>query len=280
MSSYTSENPSDTILPLKEIPGSYGLPFLGPIQDREVAYKEIIPTFEISVSRLFTDLEAELSDKGEANFNAISDKMSFDLLFLLFANTSSYDTECCRRCSAKLCRNRWIGFAPAASWGAIVAEEGGVTLAGINKMSLAKSVVWEALRIEPPVTSQYGKAKDDITITSHDASYIIKKGEVIFGYQPIATKDPKIFVNPEEFVPDRFVGDGEKLIKYVYWSNGRETDDPTTKNKQCPGKDMVVLLSRLMLVEFFRRYDTFNVEVGMLLLGSSVTFKSLTKTEI
>lgn len=165
----------------------------------------------------------------------------------------------------------------AAEIRAVVAEEGGITLAGLNKMSLAKSVVWEALRIEPPITSQYAKAKEDITITSHDASYIIKKGEIMFGYQPLATKDPKIFVNPTEFIPDRFVGDGEKLIKYVYWSNGRESVDPTASDKQCPAKDTVVLLSRLMLVEFFLRYDTFSVEVGKLLLGSSVTFKSLTK---
>ncbi|XP_075520907.1 allene oxide synthase 3-like [Primulina tabacum] len=478
MSSYISENPSESILPFKEIPGSYGLPFFGPIQDRLDYYykqgsdeffrarikkynstvfrmnsppgpfnardskvvvlldavsfpvlfdtskvekrniftgtympstnfnggyrvcsyldpserkheilkgfilsllgrlhKQIIPTFRRSVSRLFTDLETELSDKGEANFNAISDKMSFDLLFRLFANTSSYDTSVAGDGNTNL--DKWLFFqlAPLVplnlkflpkvvedfllhtfplpsfivksgyekvreafnkaakelldeaekdgisrdeashnllflsgfnAYGGtkilfpallkyvgtggsdlhrrlayeirtVAAEEGGITLAGINKMSLVKSVVWEALRIEPPVASQYGKAKEDITITSHDASYIIKKGEIIFGYQPLATKDPKIFVDPDKFVADRFVGHGEKLIKYVYWSNGRETDDPTTSNKQCPGKDMVVLFSRLMLVEFFLRYDTFKVEIGKLLLGSSVTFKSLTK---
>ncbi|KAL0356763.1 UNVERIFIED_CONTAM: Allene oxide synthase 3 [Sesamum calycinum] len=131
--------------------------------------------------------------------------------------------------------------------------------------------------MEPPVQFQYAKAKQDITITSHDASYVIKKGETICGYQPIATKDPKVFVNPEEFLPDRFTGHGEKLIKYVYWSNGRKTDNPTADNKQCPAKEMVVLLSRMMLVEFFIRYDTFSVEAGKLLLGSSVTFKSVTK---
>ena len=76
----------------------------------------------------------------------------------------------------------------------------------------------------------------------------------------------------------RFVGDqGKKLLKYVYWSNGRETDDPTAENKQCPGKNLVVLLSRVMLVEFFLRYDTFTVKASKLQLGSSVTFKSLTK---
>ncbi|BBN67996.1 allene oxide synthase [Prunus dulcis] len=145
-------------------------------------------------------------------------------------------------------------------------------------MTLTKSVVYEALRIEPPVPYQYGKAKEDIVIQSHDATFEIKKGEMIFGNQNFVGKDPKVFENPEEFVAHRFVGEGEKLLKYLYWSNGRQMDDhPTAENKQCPGKDLVVLISRLMLVEFFLRYDTFTVDAGTVLLGSSVTFKSLTK---
>ncbi|KAK3420682.1 hypothetical protein EUGRSUZ_G01541 [Eucalyptus grandis] len=158
-----------------------------------------------------------------------------------------------------------------------VASEGGVTLAALDKMSLTKSVVYEVLRINPPVQFQYGKARRDMVVRSHDAAFQIKKGEMIFGYQPFATKDPRIFDDPEDFVGDRFVGEGEKLLKYVYWSNGREIDDPTVGNKQCPGKDLVLLMCRVMLVEMFLRYDTLGLECGSLPVGSSVTFKSLTK---
>uniref|UniRef100_A0A7N2N238 Allene oxide synthase n=1 Tax=Quercus lobata TaxID=97700 RepID=A0A7N2N238_QUELO len=128
-------------------------------------------------------------------------------------------------------------------------------------MTLTKLVVYEELRIEPPVVFQYAKAKEDLVVHSHDAAFEIKKGEMIFGYQPFATKDPKVFEDPEEFVGHRFVGEGEKLLKYVYWSNGREIDDPTVENKQCSAKDLVVLLSRVMLVELFIRYDTFTIEI-------------------
>ena len=159
----------------------------------------------------------------------------------------------------------------------VVKEEGGVTLAALTRMELTKSVVFEAMRIEPPVPFQYGKAKEDIVVQSHDAAFKIKKGEMIFGYQPLATKDPRVFDRAEEFVGHRFVGEGKKLLKYVYWSNGRETEDPTAENKQCPGKDLVLLMSRVLLVEFFLRYDTFTLEAGKVLLGSSVTIKSLTK---
>ncbi|XP_049356991.1 allene oxide synthase 3-like [Solanum verrucosum] len=158
-----------------------------------------------------------------------------------------------------------------------VKEAGGVTLSAIDKMPLVKSVVYETLRMDPPVPFQTVKARKNIIVSNHEASFLIKKDELIFGYQPLATKDSKVFKNGEEFNPDRFVGYGEKLLKYVYWSNGKETDNPTVNDKQCPGKDLIVLLGRLLVVEFFRRYDTFEIEFGKLLLGSKVTFKSLTK---
>ncbi|MCD7464640.1 sphingolipid delta-4 desaturase [Datura stramonium] len=160
-----------------------------------------------------------------------------------------------------------------------IKEEGGsITLSAINKMCLTKSTVYEALRIEPPVPFQYGKAKEDIMVQSHDSSFLIKKGEMIFGYQTFATKDPKVFEKPEEFVAERFMGsEGEKLLRYVYWSNARETDNPMVDNKQCAGKHLSVLLCRLLLVEFFMRYDTFTVESSKFLAGSSVTFKTLEK---
>ncbi|KAJ6402768.1 hypothetical protein OIU84_014798 [Salix udensis] len=140
--------------------------------------------------------------------------------------------------------------------GPLLKRKAGVSFQALEKMTLTKSVVYEALRIEPGVPFQYGKAKEDIVINSHDAAYEIKK---------------------EEFVGDRFVGEGENLLKYVYWSNGRETEDPTVGNKQCPGKDLVVLLSRLLLVDLLLRYDTFTVKTAVLPFGSSVTLTSLIK---
>ncbi|OAY29455.1 allene oxide synthase 3 [Manihot esculenta] len=160
-----------------------------------------------------------------------------------------------------------------------VKEEGGVTFQALDNMTLTKSVVYECLRLEPPVPYQYARAKKDIVVHSHDAAYEIKKGEMIFGYQPCATSDPKVFDNPKQFVADRFVGEeGEKLLNYVYWSNDRETHLPTVEDKQCPAKDQVVLLARLFLVEFFLRYDTYTVEVKTHIgLVSYLTITSLAK---
>ncbi|KAL7262024.1 hypothetical protein ACSBR1_000417 [Camellia fascicularis] len=159
---------------------------------------------------------------------------------------------------------------------AVRSNGGKVTMAAMEQMPLMKSVVYESLRIEPPISLQYGRAKRDLVIESHDAAFEVKEGELLFGYQPFATKDPKIFERPEEFVADRFVGEeGERLLRHVLWSNGPETESPTVGNKQCAGKDFVVLVSRLLVVELFRRYDSFEIEVGQSPLGAKVTVTSL-----
>ncbi|KAF7049891.1 hypothetical protein CFC21_058345 [Triticum aestivum] len=160
-----------------------------------------------------------------------------------------------------------------------VADAGGkVTIEALEKMELTKSAVWEALRLEPPVKFQYGRAKADMNIESHDAVFAVNKGEMLFGYQPCATKDPRVFGSTaREFVGDRFVGEGSKLLQYVYWSNGRETESPSVDNKQCPGKNLVVLVGRLLVVEMFLRYDTFTADVGVDLLGPKVEFTGVTK---
>ncbi|KAB2083509.1 hypothetical protein ES319_A05G272300v1 [Gossypium barbadense] len=179
---------------------------------------------------------------------------------------------------------KWIGRAGAKLHNRLATEirsairsnGGKLTMAAMEQMPLMKSVVYEALRIEPPVPLQYGRAKKDIVIESHDAVFQVKQGEMLFGFQPFATKDPKIFERAEEFVGERFMGEeGEKLLKHVIWSNGPETQQPTLGNKQCAGKDFVVLMSRLLVVELFRRYDSFDIEVGKSALGAAVTVTSL-----
>ncbi|KAK9108749.1 hypothetical protein Sjap_016809 [Stephania japonica] len=160
--------------------------------------------------------------------------------------------------------------------GAVRSNGGRVTMAAMEQMPLMKSAVYEALRIEPPVPLQYGRARRDLVVESHDASFEVNRGEMLFGFQPFATRDPRIFQRGEEYVAERFVGEeGERLLKHVLWSNGRETENPTVENKQCAGKDMVVLASRLMLVELFLRYDSFDIEVGKSPLGAAITITSL-----
>jgi hydroperoxide dehydratase len=160
-------------------------------------------------------------------------------------------------------------------------EDDGITLAAVERMPLVKSVVWEALRMNPPVEFQYGHARRDMVVESHDAAYEVRKGEMLFGYQPLATRDEKVFDRAGEFVADRFVAGGaagdRPLLEHVVWSNGPETRAPSEGNKQCPGKDMVVAVGRLMVAELFRRYDTFAADVVEAPVEPVVTFTSLTR---
>ncbi|KAL6604598.1 hypothetical protein ACP70R_043025 [Stipagrostis hirtigluma subsp. patula] len=169
---------------------------------------------------------------------------------------------------------------------AVPATDESVTLAAVEKMPLVKSVVWEALRMNPPVEFQYGRARRDMIVESHDAAYEVRKGEMVFGYQPLATRDERVFHRGGEFVPDRFVvaagedGDDKRvrrLLEHVVWSNGPETGAAAEGNKQCPGKDIVVAVGRLTVAELFRRYDTFAAGVEELPVEPVVTFTSLTR---
>ncbi|GAB2285254.1 hypothetical protein Dimus_019708 [Dionaea muscipula] len=126
----------------------------------------------------------------------------------------------------------------------------------IKQMPLVQSYVYETLRLNPPVPIQYGRARKDFLLSSHDSAFDVKKGELLCGYQPLVMRDPKVFDDPETFVPDRFVGEkGQELLNHLYWSNGPQTGSPSPSNKQCPAKDFVAPTACLFVADLFQRYD-------------------------
>ncbi|KAG8044451.1 hypothetical protein GUJ93_ZPchr0121g63 [Zizania palustris] len=139
---------------------------------------------------------------------------------------------------------------------AAVPAGGEITLTAVDRMPLVKSVVWEALRMNPPVEFQYGRARRDIVVESHDAAYEVRKGELLFGDDDALRR---------------------RLLEHVVWSNGPETGTPAEGNKQCPGKDTVVAVGRLMVAKLFQRYDTFAADVKESPVEPVVTFTSLTR---
>lgn len=138
-------------------------------------------------------------------------------------------------------------------------EKGGSTLSfdSVREMDLIQSVVYETLRLNPPVPLQYGRARKDFRLSSHDSAFEIKKGELLCGYQKLAMRDPAVFDDPESFKPDRFTKEkGAQLLDYLYWSNGPQTGSPSESNKQCAAKDYVTLTGSLIVAYLFRRYDS------------------------
>eukprot|EP00250_Pteridium_aquilinum_P019557 c24478_g1_i1 orf=3-1238(-) len=89
-----------------------------------------------------------------------------------------------------------------------VKAQGGLMNAGaMRRMPLVRSAVFEVLRMAPPVPYQYGVAKADMVIESHEARFEVKKGEMLGGCQPVAVRDPVVFgEGAEEYKAGRFVG--------------------------------------------------------------------------
>ncbi|KAH6780481.1 hydroperoxide lyase 1 [Perilla frutescens var. hirtella] len=145
----------------------------------------------------------------------------------------------------------------------------------VKEMDLVNSFVYETLRMAPPVPQQYGRARKDFDLHSHDAVYEIKKGELLCGYQPQVMKDPKIFENPEVFVYNRFSKEkrGDELLNYLFWSNGPQkgTTGPSASNKQCAAMDAVPQTAAVLLAYLFQRYDEISI--------SSNSFTALTKAK-
>ncbi|GFY99155.1 hydroperoxide lyase 1 [Actinidia rufa] len=137
--------------------------------------------------------------------------------------------------------------------------KGGSTLSfnSVKEMELVQSFVYETLRLNPPVPTQYGRARKDFLLSSHDSVFEIKKGELLCGYQPLVMRDPMVFDEPEKFVFDRFTKEkGSELVRYLYWSNGPQTGSPSESNKQCPAKDYVTVTASLFVAHLLRRYDS------------------------
>lgn len=135
----------------------------------------------------------------------------------------------------------------------------------VKDMELVQSFVYETLRLNPPVPSQFARARKDFKLTSHDAVYEIKKGELLCGYQPLVMKDAKVFEeSPATFLYDRFTREkgGTELLNYLYWSNGPQTGSATAANKQCAAKEIVPLTAALFVAYLFQRYDDITISSG------------------
>lgn len=138
--------------------------------------------------------------------------------------------------------------------------DSGLSFRSVQEMDLVQSFVYETLRLNPPVPLQYGRARKDFDLSSHDSVFKVRKGELLCGFQALVMKDPKVFDDPETFVADRFMGEkGKELLDYLYWSNGPQSGVPSVSNKQCAGKDFVILTASLFLAHLFLRYDSVTI---------------------
>ncbi|KAL0356762.1 UNVERIFIED_CONTAM: Allene oxide synthase 3 [Sesamum calycinum] len=263
-----------------------------------------IPLFRQTISGLLSGLEDEVSSKGSSNFNDLSDPASFEFVFRLLCDKSPSEANIGSKGPKMVDKWLFLQLAPLMTLGLKFVpkfledllihtfplpfllvksdynklyeafyKSAGPLLDEAERIGLKRDEACHNLVFLAGFNAFGGMKRLPFSISL----LCRRRGNAVW-IPANRNQRSKVFANPDDFIADRFVGEGEKLIEYVYWSNGRETDGPTTENKQCPGKELVVLLCRLMLVEFFLNYDTFKVDTSKLVFGSAVvTFKSLTK---
>nr|APU50923.1 linolenate hydroperoxide lyase [Fritillaria cirrhosa] len=147
----------------------------------------------------------------------------------------------------------------------VMADKTELDFKAVVEMELLRSTVYEVLRMNPPVPLQYGRARSDFLMNSHESSYKVEKGELLCGYQPLVMRDPVVFNDPDTFMPDRFTGvKGKELLQYLFWSNGPQTATPTADDKQCAAKDFVVFTACMLVAQILNKYDDFECDDGNL----------------
>ncbi|KAL7244897.1 hypothetical protein ACSBR2_000275 [Camellia fascicularis] len=292
-SSSSSTNPFVT-LPLKKLPSGYVLKtkmksvslticedYVVLVLDA-ISFPILFDTSKINcLDDLFTNLETELAgstNKGHVDFISLNDRMCFDFVFRLF-------------CDDKSPSDTAIG-----SQGPELVDMAMLQPFGLRKVPRFLKDFARNMNLIPNsfFTSNYNKLCDAFEVhakpTLDEAVRMgIKRDEACHNLVFFACSNAYGGFKAWFPVLIKWVGlAGKDLHKQlaneirtvVNSTNRRETDDPTLENKQCPGKDMAVMLSKVMLVELLLRYDTFAVvdDPSPIWMGSSCTIKWVSRS--
>lgn len=78
------------------------------------------------------------------------------------------------------------------------------------------------------------------------------------GVIPIAQRDEHLFTDPDAFDPRRF--DDPMASQHLIWPRGRHDGVVSNTDRTCPGKDVAVLLMKLICVWLIRRFEWTLIE--------------------
>lgn len=237
--------------------------FLQPLEEiflHSFAYPSFLVTGDYNKLAKFVEKEAqEVLKRGQTEFGLTKQEALHNLLFILGFNAFGGFTVFFPSVFSALGSDTALQEKLRKEVREITGTSP-LTFESVKELELVNSFVYETLRLNPPVPLQFGRARKDFKLSSHDSVFEIKKGELLCGYQPLAMRDGKVFDDPEKFVPDRFTKEkGRELLSYLYWSNGPQTGSPSESNKQCAAKDYVTLTASILVAHLFKRYDSFTV---------------------
>jgi len=106
----------------------------------------------------------------------------------------------------------------------LLAAELGQVLAGrdaafadLERLKQTEAVLLEAMRLYPPAWSVGREALVDVDV----GGYRLPKGSTFFISQWVMHRDPKLFADPERFLPGRWAGDAQRrLPRFAYFPFG------------------------------------------------------------
>jgi cytochrome P450 len=85
------------------------------------------------------------------------------------------------------------------------------------RLTYTECVIWEALRLYPPVYAISREATEDCEI----GGYSVPAGTTVGMSQWVMHRDPRFFEDPEAFIPDRWLdGLAKRLPRYAYFPFG------------------------------------------------------------
>jgi cytochrome P450 len=118
------------------------------------------------------------------------------------------------------------------------------TPADLPHLPYTDGVLREALRLYPPVWAITREPVAD----DHIGGYVIRRGTLVFLPQWIVHRDPRFFVEPERFEPERWQGDLERrLPRFAYFPFGGGP-------RICIGREFAMLEARLVLATLVQRF--------------------------
>lgn len=108
---------------------------------------------------------------------------------------------------------------------------------------LCSAIFSEVLRLCPPVWVAPRRALEDLMLGNEE----IPRGAHVLISQFVTHRDPRYFQNPDEFQPERWMGDFEKsLPRGAYFPFGAGT-------RKCLGDQFALLEGRVIILEIARR---------------------------
>lgn len=119
-----------------------------------------------------------------------------------------------------------------------------VTYDDIEKLVYVEAAAKESSRLMPIVPSVFKRAINDVMIGGLNW----KSGQEFFVHQHYIHHNKSHWPNPKEFIPERFLGDTNKIEKNSFIPFGGGI-------RQCPGRHLGMIGIKTFIALLFRKYD-------------------------